>query len=482
MHIPKNPLVYEINTAVYLNRLSRQHGPTILLDTVPDSELDRLASLGVDVVWLMGIWQRSSRAIEIETNDTDFMAGLHDVLPDMTDEDLIGSAYSISDYRVSDSFGGEAALSNLRAKLQKRGIGLLLDFVPNHTALDHAWTVEHPDYYIHGNAEELTKLPDEFADCGGTIVAKGRDPGFPPWSDVAQLNAFSPSYRQAARQTLRSIASICDGVRCDMTMLMLSEVFARTWGERAGTAPDDDFWQSVIPPVREQYPDFMFLAEVYWNKEQHLIDQGFDYCYDKTLYDLLLDSSARKVRRHINKMQKYRNHLAFFIENHDEKRAASVFETARQKAAATIIATLPGLRLLHDGQLQGYKATIPVHLGRGPTETVDTEISDFYESLLSAVGSCTHESTYWRLIKTRKRHVVAYVWSQGDGPRMVIVNFSHKNLRAKIRLDPGTLGDDQKTLTDTVTETNFGSIKYRSNKILLTCKLKPWQGIILDEL
>ena len=68
------------------------------------------------------------------------------------------------------------------------------------------------------------------------MIANGRDPYFPAWPDVAQLNAFSPSLRTAVIDTLQQIAEQCDGVRCDMAMLVMNDTFARTWGARAGGA------------------------------------------------------------------------------------------------------------------------------------------------------------------------------------------------------------------------------------------------------
>src|SRR5207302_1303439 len=157
-------------------------------------------------------------------------------------------------------------------------------FVPNHVAPDHPWTVEHPDRFIHDDTGE---------------IANGRDPYFPPWPDVVQLNAFSANLRAAAADTLATIADQCDGVRCDMAMLVMNDTFERTWGARAGPRPVDDYWPSLIPQVRKTHPNFLFIAEAYWDLEFALQQQGFDYCYDKRLYDRLLHEGAESVRLHL---------------------------------------------------------------------------------------------------------------------------------------------------------------------------------------
>ena len=129
-------------------------------------------------------------------------------------------------------------------------------------------------------------------DAGGGVLANGRDPYFAAWPDVVQLNAFSPDLRAAVIATLSSIGEQCDGVRCDMAMLMMNDTFERTWGERAGPRPEADYWPTVIPAVKTTHPEFVFMAEAYWDLEWALLEQGFDYCYDKRLYDRLVHDGA----------------------------------------------------------------------------------------------------------------------------------------------------------------------------------------------
>lgn len=472
MLLPDSSVLYEINTPLYLHKLSSTYGYDVKLDNIPDEAVRRLADLGIRAVWLMGVWQRSPYAVAIGNDDASLQAHLNDILPDYTTDDHIGSAYSIQDYRVNDNFGGDAALALFRAQLQDHGLKLILDFVPNHTAPDHPWAANRPDYYITGTAEDLAGAPDSFIESHGSYYANGRDPQFPPWSDVIQLNAFSPGYRQAATDTLQSIADRADGVRCDMAMLLQNDIFAGTWGERAGEMPATDFWTEIIPRVRAEHPDFIFMAEAYWDTEEALLDQGFDYCYDKTFYDVLLEQDASSIIAHLGKTRDYQKHLVRFIENHDEPRAAAVYPVAKKQAAAAIIATLPGLWLFHDGQMEGYRTKVPVHLGRGPQEPVNTELHNFYAALFAIVSKWQYEEAGWQLLSGDNSHVVAWQWVKDDEQHAVVVNYTDQAATTCIQFSTAGLH-----LMDEFTSQPHETIKDAT----LTLDLSPWQIVLLTK-
>ena len=201
-----------------------------------------------------------------------------------------------------------------------------------------------------------------FGASANRIIACGRDPNFPPWRDVAQLNYFNPDTRLAMAGELRTIAAHCDGVRCDMAMLVLNDVFERTWRDvlrDRWTAPDDEFWPETIRGL----PKLLFLAEVYWDLEWTLQQQGFHYTYDKRLLDRLRGSTADDVRGHLRAEPDYSERMARFLENHDEPRSAASL-AHRLPAAAAIFATLPGMRFYFDGQIEGRSIRTPVQLAR----------------------------------------------------------------------------------------------------------------------
>ena len=280
-------------------------------------------------MWLIGVWQRRPIGRTVALAVPQVLPPYRSALPDLQEEDVVGSPYCVRDYVVDQRFGGPDGLAVPREQLAERDLALILDYVPNHVAADHPWVTHRPDYFLAGRDAELAAHPEEFMEIAGGVFAKARDPYFDPWQDVLHLNAFSPALREAAAETVAAIGNHCDGVRCDMAMLMTNEVFARTWGERAGTAPEADFWPMLIARCKQVHPDLLFMAEVYWDMEWTLQQQGFDLSYDKRLYDRLVRDPPDSVRGHLQAEDAYQQRLIRFIENHDESRAALTFGPAR---------------------------------------------------------------------------------------------------------------------------------------------------------
>ena len=455
MRLSQRPVIYEINTWVWLNELGRKHGSTVTLASVSDEEWDALAALGIDAVWLMGVWERSPAGIRIAMRNEGLTASFRQALPGFTEADNVGSPYCIRRYKVDSRLGGASGLAAARKQLASRGIGLILDFVPNHVAPDHPWVAGHPEYFIQGTPADLASDTNSFVKAGDRVFACGRDPYFPAWPDVLQLNALHPGLRQAAAETLLDIAGRCDGVRCDMAMLLLNSVFERTWGSRAGTRPDADYWSAVIPTVKARHPDFKFIAEAYWDLEWELQQQGFDFCYDKRLYDRLEKEGAEPVRLHLLADMTYQEKLVRFIENHDEPRAAAVFRPDRLRAVAVAALTLPGAKLIHEGQIEGHRVRLPVFLGRRPPEAPDERLREFHHRLLKAVGDEILKTGEWRLCECRGwpdnpswRNLVAWCWRLGEGCRLVVVNLSAKPSQGLVRLPWGDVHDKSISLDD----------------------------------
>jgi len=301
MSAPSRQLtIYEINTWVWLSDLSKKSNAPIDLSSVPPAEWDAIAQCGFDVVWLMGVWERSPAGIAIANRNASLMDDFHRALPDFRPADNVGSAYCARRYVVDHHLGGPEGLAIARHELSSRGMRLLLDFVPNHMAPDSPWIVDHPEHFMEKNARDLENDPGSCTRVGEKIFACGRDPYFPAWPDVVQVNAFEPTFRQTATKLLLEVADQCDGLRCDMAMLLLNNIFARTWNERAGEMPATEYWHDVIAAVRQEHPQFLFIAEAYWDLEWELQQQGFDYCYDKRLYDRLEHEEVEGVRLHLS--------------------------------------------------------------------------------------------------------------------------------------------------------------------------------------
>ena len=253
MSTPRYPALFQVNTRVRLSELAADLGRQATLDDIPDAELDRLAADGFDLVWFLGVWQTGEAARRVSRSKPEWLAEYRRVLPDFREEDVCGSCFAVRDYRVHEDFGGDEALARLRFRLKRRGLRLILDFVPNHMAPDHPWAIEHPDFFVSGTEEQLAAQPQNYCRVGtgpgARILAYGRDPYFDGWPDTLQLNYGNPALQRAMLGELRRIARQCDGVRCDMAMLVLPEVFERTWGIKA--AP---FWPGATEAVREKVP------------------------------------------------------------------------------------------------------------------------------------------------------------------------------------------------------------------------------------
>ena len=479
---PRHPVIYEINTWVWLGELSRKYRKSVDLATVPEQEWDAIASHGFDAVWFMGVWERSPAGIGVAMQNQGLLDDFRRALPDFSEKDIVGSPYCVRRYVVDQHLGGPKGLAAARSMLRERGLRLVLDFVPNHVAPDHPWVFDRPEYFIRGDAEDLQREPASFFEAGGSVFACGRDPYFPAWPDVLQLNAFQPGLRQAVIETISEIANQCDGIRCDMAMLMLNTIFERTWKTRAGVKPDNDYWTSIIPVIKGKYPEFRFIAEAYWDLEWELQQQGFDHCYDKKLYDRMEHNDAESVRQHLLADLAYQQKMVRFIENHDEPRAAATFADAKGRAAAVAILTLTGARLLHEGQFEGRKVRLPVFLARRPAEPVDEDLAAFYGRLLNAVKRDVFRNGEWRLCERSGWpdnqscvNILAWCRVKDEERYLVIINFKQQESQARVQVPWDTLRGKQHRLSDVLTGQTYDRSGDEMRDAGLYVELVPWQ-------
>jgi hypothetical protein len=456
------PTLYEINTWIWLTDLSRKYATSLDLSSVPSAEWDAIAAYGFDSVWFMGVWERSPAGIAIANQNKGLLDDFRRALPDFRPEDNVGSPYCVRRDVVDGHLGGLEGLAIARQELAKRGMNLILDFVANHVAPDHPWVVEHPEYFIRGNADDAKNDPSSYLGLCGTVFACGRDPYFPAWPDVLQLNAFEPGLRRAVIETMSGIAKQCDGIRCDMAMLMLNPIFERTWGGRAGPRPATEYWVDVISAIKSRHPGFLFIAEAYWDLEWELQQRGFDFCYDKKLYDRLEHSSVENIRLHLCADLAYQGKLLRFIENHDEPRAAATFSPAKQRAAALTTAILPGIKLFHEGQFEGRKVRPPVFLGRRPDEPVDEDLRGFYGKLLETVNRKAFREGQWSLCERKGwpdnasfQNLVAWSWVDDDERYLIVVNLSDCPVQAQVQVRWADAGGGKWHLIDVLSGATY---------------------------
>jgi Alpha amylase, catalytic domain len=482
------PLLYQVNSRVWVTELSAELGRPATLDDIPDTALSWFAETGFDWVWFLGVWQTGDAGQQVSRTHRAWKEAFRHALADLDDTDICGSCFAIRDYVVDARLGGPKALARLRARMQTHGLKLMLDFVPNHVAPDHPWIDHHPDYFISGDNESIEAEPQNYIRVdtanGPAVFAYGRDPYFPGWPDTLQLDYANRDLQSAMRDELAAIARQCDGVRCDMAMLVLPEVFHHTWKRRA-----EPFWPDAVAYARQQAPGFVFLAEVYWDKEWELQQQGFDYAYDKRLYDRLRDQDPGPLRGHLSASLDYQNKLARFLENHDEPRAAATFPPAVHKAAAIITYFAPGLRFFHQGQFEGKTTHLPVHLCRAPTEEKSADLGEFYRCLMPILASPAVRAGSWRLLDCRPswegdtgfHAYIAYAIEDATGTQLVVVvNYGPIEAQSRISLHFQNLAGSQWRLVDLLNGNEFDRDGNELSSIGLYVDLPPWGYHVFD--
>jgi len=478
----KRPIIYEIHAWLWLEELRNQYGKGLHLGTIPEEVWDDLTSWGMDALWMMGVWKRSVWGQTLLEGVEGVRATMERLFPH-EQRRILASPYCVQSYEVDEHLGGWAGLEGARSALADRGVKLILDFVPNHTAPDHPWVLNHPEFYLLARDGNPKVSKEAVIECEGRAIARGRDPFFPPWPDVVQLNAFHEGYRQAAIAELTKIAAYCDGVRCDMAMLLLTEIFAQTWQGWVTERPAREYWDEVIVGVRERYPEFLFLAEVYWGYEGTLMQLGFDFCYDKVLYDLLIRRDLRALRRHLEQEAAYQDRLCRFMENHDEARAAAVFVGGQLAAAALTTFTTPGAHLFHEGQFQGKKIYVPVYAPARPMEPRDLAQEGFWRWLIGLMNKPLLKEGTWQLMPPFKvwpdnvsgARLFAWLWSHDETRLLVVLNYAETSSQGLL---PLSLREEaygrEITLTDLSTGIIYQRVTQELNEAGLYVDLPPW--------
>jgi Alpha amylase, catalytic domain len=451
-----NPHLYEINTWAWLEELSARLGRQVKLGDVPDQEWDSLRERGFDIVWLMGVWQRSaeSRRLALETANTQAYAS---ALPDWRPEDAVGSPYSVPVYKPDPRIGTWRDVDSVRKKLRARNMCLFLDFVGNHTAPDHPWAQQHPEFYVQGTQRDFENDPASFyrvvTKKGALFLARGRDPYFPPWRDTLQLNHFHPGMRAAHLAELNGIAKHCEGVRCDMAMLQLNDIFAKLWSRFLPprmSAPGPEFWTEA----KKSAPDLTLLAEAYWGTETQLLNLGFSFVYDKELYDAVRDLNLGGVRSRLGVPLSMQNRFARFMENHDEARCAVTFGAPRRPALATLMSTVPGMRLYHHGELQGRKIFLPIVLRRAAPEEPDPATVAFFSKILRLTNQDVFHQGTWSSLPVESfgdlsfESLIAYEWRFETTWKLIVTNVSGNASQGRIPLGDRVSPSKQYTFND----------------------------------
>lgn len=483
-----HPHLYEINTWTWLEQLSSRLGKNITLAEVPDSEWDALAAQGFDIVWLMGVWQRSPISRRMNAENPANAAQFSLALPGWKRSDVISSAYSVTAYVPDQRIGTWAALDAAREKLRAHGIALFLDFVGNHTALDHPWMREHPEFYVQATQEEFQKNSSlcytQSTPQGPKYIALAKDPYFPPWQDVAQLNHFSHALRAAQLADLRTIAAHCDGIRCDMAMLQLNDIFNSNWRHLLGDTPqpEKEFWTDAHSAV----PSLTLLAEAYWGTEQRLLDLGFSYSYDKTLYDALRDHNIPQIRERLANSPERQSDFARFMENHDEERRAVVFPNERLAVDGTLLGTLPGMRFYHQGELEGRRIHMPITLRIAADEPPDPISTKFFHNILQITRQDVFHEGKWSLLDVAPEGdaptdaLLVYEWRSPKAWKIIAVNLAAYISQGRVHLADRVSPTQNYVFNDELNNVRYDRTGQELHEIGLFIRRDPFQAHLFD--
>lgn len=455
-----NSKLYEINTRVWIKRF----GSDTTLTSIPDQKFLELVNFGFEAVWLMGIWKTNDSLIEKCCFSPDLISSYGKAVKGWEKKDVIGSPYAIDCYELNPLLGKKSDLLILKERLNELGLKLILDFVPNHFSAESRFIKTNPEVFLEADEELLLKDPLTFfkPEKSGDVFVHGRDPFFLPWTDTIQVNYFNGDARNFMTQQLLNIAEYCDGVRCDMAMLPLNNVFYNTWLgviNRFGyKRPHDEFWNEAIRKIKKEYPEFIFIAETYWDLEYQLQRLGFDFTYDKQLTDRLIMGDVANIKSYLNAEQEYQMKSVRFIENHDEARAVTKFGKEKSMAAATVISTIKGMKLYYDGQIEGRKIKLPVQLGREPEEKTYQRVKDYYGKIFEITKDKIFRDGNWTMIEpipaglgnTNFQNFFTWIWDYKNDLRIVVINYSAvtSQCRLRIRLDSNS---ENITLIDLLT-------------------------------
>lgn len=441
--------VYLINTRLWMRELKDKYGQDLTIGQIPDEEWKKtLENYGI--VWLMGIYQPSEKGRELAKNNKE---NYRYALPDIHEEkDVAASPFAITDYSLNlDISRGWNEWDEVVKRLNLMGKKVMIDFVPNHTALDHPWTKKHPEYYIQVNQEVYETNKGDFYPVTGEdgkvrYLAHGKDPYCGSWEDTLQLNYANPQLHQEMKKILIDLSQHSDGIRCDMAMLPTPETFLRTWGWALTNQEKDfirktNFWEKTIPEVKKianltGKNEFIMVAEAYWDRQE--LESWFDYIYNGDLYQHLKQitngkCSSEGLKLHLkqilnNNGRRYKD--LTYIENHDEDRAIRGIKRDFSKAIATLLAMMDNsLFLVNQGQEMGFSIRPPMQINRFPKENPDNDMIRFYKDLFYFRKS--------KLFQTGERKI-----KETSNPNLVILEISGMGFRANVCVNVGPYSCD----------------------------------------
>ncbi|TGK87948.1 alpha-amylase [Leptospira noumeaensis] len=432
------------------------------LERALSSNQNSLPILWADEIWLMGVWKNSPKSQTIARRMPELQPGFQATKHPLLPEDVYGSPYSIFSYTPDPLVSEYDNLTNVYKLIQKWNKKLILDFVPNHMAIDSPIVDSNPDFFL--KADTSAKSKNSFQHPNGNVYAHGRDPYFDGWTDTIQWDFSNPNVENKHIQILFEIAKQCDGVRCDMAMLPLPEVFEKTHGKKSVYD-----WERVIRAVRKNFPHFKFYAEVYWGMENRLLELGFDATYDKSFYDVLKENQLSSVSQSLNDNSNLRK--IRFLENHDEDRAKHIFGE-NSESYFSLLATSECILLFHEGQEKGLTRKIPVQMICTDLEIPNPHSEEFYKLALGTIAKRNADSKFYLPNYNEFRGVSIFMKAIQTGNHTELVLWNHTNSEVSGRIPFQEGIQFQTSLTDLVSGIEYPQTKSEEG---IYFKLRPNQ-------
>jgi hypothetical protein len=487
----KLPQMWEISTRPWLYSLSQKYQQNITkLSEIPMEEFQNLRNKGMDIVWLMGLWKLGEYGLHFDQTNSGLWQVYNRVLPGWKEADVIGSPYAVWSYDLNPELGSMADLVALKTKLNQMGLKLMVDFVPNHSAVDSPWASEHPSYYVQAPKGSVPPLdPNRYYNNSIALGSAGWWGS--SWMDTLQYNYWNLDFRKAQTERLVQVASVADYIRCDMAYLCLNDQVQDNWGTQLAswgyTRPSSEFWADAIKATKAAYPHVQFLAEVYDPWGYPLQSLGFDFTYDKHLYDLLGNGNLDNLRGYLaNTDIGYLSKGAHFVENHDEPRAADFFgSNQRADGAAMVALTVPGMRFYNEGQQDGYRNRLQVQLRRAASEPIAVGVPQFYDILTPILARPVFHTGTWTYLSVfndpNSWRLMAWKWTNNDERLLVVVNYSDSPGAGAIILSDAqpVNGNDTIPVTDLISQQTWMRSANQMQSSGLFTVIQPWSCQIL---
>ena len=352
-----------------------------------EARLDEIKALGTDILWVMPIHPIGAK-------------------------NSVGSPYCIKDYRaVNPSYGTLDDMKSLVKSAHAKGMKVMMDWVPNHTAWDNAWVTEHPDWYTH--------------DASGNIIS----PAGTGWNDVADLNYDNAALRSEMTECMKYWIEECDvdGFRCDY----------------AHGVPDS-FWKEAIPALRSAKKDIVMLAESDYDR---LFACGFDIIFCRAFKSSLIKLFNGKMKPSDFMKSGYLDNISsvpasatklFFITNHDDASENSPVvqfpDEGAALAAFVLASALDCSSLIYSSQEIGYTQKVNFFNNTLMGWDSNRHYTDLYKGAMQSLKKISRSGAMSSFVSD---HVIFVVYPDGA----VAVNVSGQEVKVKVPAASGLPGE-----------------------------------------